>query len=100
MALSESCTHVIQDHLSRANGANGVKAYVIAGRHSARVCQAQVANKTLKDDKDVMRFAKVFLLSSIGDEGAQLLGAQDNKLATDATRFAMTFLEKVIYLLK
>ncbi len=77
---------------------NGVKAYVIGGRHTARVIQKLFGDNPDMYRESIMRNAKVFLCSDVGDTGAQLLGAADNDKANQAVKFYMTFVDKV-YLL-
>jgi hypothetical protein len=39
--------------------------------------------------------ACVYLLSEVGEKGAQLLGASDNYQSVEAAEYQMTFLDKV-----
>jgi hypothetical protein len=80
-------------------GEDGVKAYVIGGRHSLQVAKAMYLDNALPNrDASIMRDARVYLLSTIGEYGSIVLAAQDNQMNKEAAAFEMTFLDRVCYL--
>jgi hypothetical protein len=89
--------YTLQTYLAGpVKGKEGIKAYAIAGRHTLMVAQFQHTNGTLREpEKSIMRVAKVFQLSRIGEYGAVLLGTKDNQLSQEAAKYGMTFLDRV-----
>jgi hypothetical protein len=59
------------------------------------VAQEMWRKGTIKDSLVMQRRSKVFLWSTLGSDGARILGAKDNEVGNDAARYQMPFMDRV-----